>query len=418
MTPEDLLSAGRLVARRKAPYLRAILMTFEVRWTDEVATAAATEKGVLLVNRDFIAQLGTVEAVAAVWGHETVHRLLDHSNSERCGARDRGMWNEATDCVANVLCEKLGFAVKSLVWTDKETGQQATPVFPEKYKAPRGITVEEYYEIVRKQQQSSKRGGASSPKGIGSGGCGGCSGNRQKGEPEAGTPEAGTRSAGELRRAMRSAAEDIKAHAQKQRGELPAELQRFADSVLTPPKVNWRTMLQHELRTAVAWKTGGVDLRYDGPSRRQAGLGYGANRAVLPRMRAPIPIVDVIGDTSGSMGQRELNAVGRETIGIIDALGAKVRFAACDAACNGIAEVASIQDIIKAMKGGGGTDMTPAFNALAKRAPRGDVIVCLTDGYIGDGFPKVPPAAKTIWVVIGGFKGECAPWGKHIYVDD
>src|SRR5690606_35745269 len=115
-------------------------------------------------------------------------------------------------------------------------------------------------------------GGAASPH-PGRGWCGSCAGNPVPGEPDAGDPEG--RSEAEMERASKDAAENIKATASASRGSVPGSLVRMADAVLLPPKVDWRKKLRGSVRQAVQWAAGAVDTRYDRPSVRQAGVGYG-----------------------------------------------------------------------------------------------------------------------------------------------
>lgn len=117
------------------------------------------------------------------------------------------------------------------------------------------------------------------------------------------------------------------------------------------------------------------------------------------------------------MGDKELAAAASEIEGVLRAVAAQVTVVAIDARVHGIARVRDIAAACAQLKGGGGTDMTPAFQELEKARPRIEVVICLTDGYLGDGFPAVEPSwAKTIWCVIGG--GPAAPWGTRIEIDE
>ena len=67
----------------------------------------------------------------------------------------------------------------------------------------------------------------------------------------------------------------------------------LADYALAPPVVPWQAVFARAARKAVAFKRGADTRRYDAPSRRQAGLGYGPGCAVLPRLRGIVPSVAV-----------------------------------------------------------------------------------------------------------------------------
>ena len=159
---------------------------------------------------------------------------------------------------------------------------------------------------------------------------------------------------------------------------------------------------------------GAVEHRYDGPSRRQAGIGYGTGRPVLPRLRAPMPRVAVAVDTSGSMSGGDLDRAMGETSAILRAIGAPVTFLACDAAVHGVAKVAHLGQV--QLKGGGGTDFRPIFEALADMRPRVDVVVVMTDGY-GPAPDEELTGLRTIWLLIGGNERAPAAWGTTVCVD-
>ncbi|MCL6613874.1 MAG: VWA-like domain-containing protein, partial [Firmicutes bacterium] len=65
----------------------------------------------------------------------------------------------------------------------------------------------------------------------------------------------------------------------------------------------------------------------------------------------------------------------REARGVLLACGTKVTFMACDTAVHQLAEVKRWQDFTKLLKGGGGTDFRPAFEAVKKLKRKPDVVV-------------------------------------------
>jgi predicted metal-dependent peptidase len=216
-------------------------------------------------------------------------------------------------------------------------------------------------------------------------------------------------------RIARQVASAIKELATTGRGNVPAFLCRWAEELMKPSEVPWEQELAMVTRHACAWRENAADHRYDAPSRRQAGIGYGPGKPILPRLRMPMPDVHVIFDTSGSMGTDELSQGGVEVNAILRAVGANITLCTCDAAVTGITKVRTIKDALKSLKGGGGTDMRPAFDAIMKTRPRPQVIVCLTDLHIGD--PGVQPqGVKVIWVGVGKYQGPDPAWGRTIRI--
>ena len=238
----------------------------------------------------------------------------------------------------------------------------------------------------------------------------------QTGVDKDGKPEPG-RSEAEVARIRKQVAEDIKQEATKSRGTVPAGWARWADEQLSPPKVPWRQKLARQARAAVQFQKGMVDYTYSRPSRRQASHGYGIGKPILPTLHAPVPRVAVGVDTSGSMGQHELDQALRETNGVLMAVGAEVEFVACDAEVHVQKKVRNWKDVRANLKGGGGTDFRPVFEAFDKAKPRPDIVIFVTDGY-GPAPVEAPANMKVIWLLVGGNEQAPATWGECIPMKD
>lgn len=281
----------------------------------------------------------------------------------------------------------------------------------------------------QKKGGKGKKGGGTCPfchgpqkPEAGGGWCGSGGGLPVPGEPEhKGEADAKGRSEVELNSLRRRVAEAIKDAVEKSRGTVPAGLARWADEVLQPPRVDWRTKLAQVARTAVAFRPGAVDFRYHRPSRRQGAIGLGIGKPVLPAMIQPVPRVGIAVDTSGSMSSRDLTIAVEESAGILGALGADVDFIACDASVGAVKRVRTPRELAESLVGGGGTDFAPVFDAVEKLRPRPEVLVYITDG-CGPAPLKPPPGLRTIWVLVGQYRqtphfpGE--PWGEIIELDD
>jgi predicted metal-dependent peptidase len=470
LSPKDKLAAGitRVVdpTRRQdgqpngvAPYFGAILRGLIRREIDDVmaaqlkafgmtSTIAVTRDGILYWCPKFIMTLSADELAAALV-HEAMHLALQHS--KRASAlgivpevgvditldhvSKARLWNMAADACINEEIRKF-------------TALPADAVYPETLNQPGGLPAEERYrrlleEEKKAQQQQQKSGGGAgdqSPNGkknqpgkgggVASGHCGGCAHHPIPGEPQPGKGGGGGgkdakggggmapgRSEAEMARLRRATAEAVKDFGSRNRGTVPASLDRWATEMLAPPKVPWRQKLARIVRGAIAYRPGAVDFTWSRMSRRQAGVGYGLGRPVVPATHAPQPRVGVLVDTSGSMSADALAAALAEIRGVIDAVGAQVTVAVCDAAMHGIKEVRTVEDAAKLLKGGGGTDMSPGQRAFAERKPIVDVLIILTDGYIGDGYLKTEPPYRTIWCVLGSTEMPC-PYGERVFIDE
>lgn len=177
-------------------------------------------------------------------------------------------------------------------------------------------------------------------------------------------------------------------------GTLPGGWRRWVEEVLSPPKVPWQRLFAALLRGGLATAQGAVDYTHSVPNRRQA-----VTPVQLPVLRRPLVSVDVVLDTSGSMGATELKAIRDEVEGIIKSCGASVRAYVCDAEVHGGTQrVRSAQGI--KLAGGGGTDMGVGIAFAEAQRPRADVLVVLTDGMTP--WPERRPRFHRVIVVLVG----------------
>ncbi len=458
LTPEQIIAAGRLMARAKAPFFRAGFLSFALRETDDpqIPLVATTHTAIFLWKRDAVAKI-TVEQMAGLFCHEWLHLWLE--TFKRTGERDSYLFNVAADICINQLCVEMGFELPPNGVSAKFFG------FPE------GQTAEWYYEKLlaaqppkpKPQKGQGQQGGAGGqggddaegegdgegdgapspgqgtkpggtggkgkpggkggapgkplpPKSVGAGHCGSCAGHAAGNEPAG--DDADGRSEAQLRRTSKAVAEAIREAASKNPGSVPGGLVRIAELALEPPKVRWERQLHVAARAAVATRAGCGQRRYDGPSKKQAGVGYGRGRPILARWRYPIPRVAIAIDTSGSMSEGDLTLALRETAGVMKATGAEVEVCSCDVEVyGGLKKVKNIMDAAKMLTGGGGTDFRPVFAELKKARQATDILVFITDGY-GPAPSEAPPGLQVIWLLVGKHTQTPAPWGKVIVCAD
>jgi predicted metal-dependent peptidase len=211
------------------------------------------------------------------------------------------------------------------------------------------------------------------------------------GDPSA-TPEQREATRGITREeadAIRDAvAADVLEHA-KSRGTEAGGMGRWAAKRLSPPEVDWRRELRAAVSSGIQQARGMDDYSYVRPSRRGSFCGV-----IQPSLVAPVPQVVVVIDTSGSMGQRDLDAALGEVEGVIRALGQReVRIISCDSKSTSARRVRSARDV--KLIGGGGTDMRVGIAAAIEA--KGKVVVVLTDGYTP--WPDVRP--RRVRVIAG-----------------
>lgn len=418
--------------RGVAPYFGAIVRGLVRKETLEITTLAVTSNGILLWNPEFFAR-ESIEVLTFAIVHEAMHVALKHFDRAKALGidmrpdaedGDAALANWAQDACINAQCVKAGHKVPDWAMTPA----QPSPRWFGAPAQPDGLVWEQRYRLLKEHRQERRKqgksgpgagGGGSSQQQAGGGWCGSCAGHPVPGEAPIGAPDKDGRSEAEMERMRKSTAEAVKKFGEKYRGEIPADLDRWADTVLAPPRIPWREKLARTVRGAVAFKSGACDYTYSRISRRQAGLGFGIGRPVVPALHQPLPDVGVVLDTSGSMGEDDLAAAASELAGVLQAVGAAVTVIACDAEIHGVRECKTIKDAVSLFKGGGGTSMTPAMAYLAKKKSPPSVVIIMTDGHIGDGYRTPEPNYKVVWCVIGkhGNTKPC-PYGQVVQVDE
>ena len=447
LSPRDKLAAGmiRVVdpGKRKdgnsigiAPYFGVLLRGLIRReFSPEQAvimealgmspTLAVSRDGVLWWSAKYVTRI-TSDELAGVLVHEAMHLALKHADratalgikpepSNEMFSKAR-RWNHAGDLAINCDVRKFCALPKD-------------GLFPEKFGFPEGLSAEMYYKLLeeweKKQPQQPQGGGQGAGQpgqgkgkanpGVTSGHCGGCAQHPVPGEPDPTGKTGEGRSEAELERMRRATAEAVKDYASKGRGTVPASLERWADEMLKPAKIPWRQKLARVIRGAVAYRSGSADLTWGKVSRRQAGVGFGVGRPVVPALHAPQPEVACVIDTSGSMSDELLTDSLSEIQGVLKAVGSNITLCICDARVHGIKQIANINEARSMMAGGGGTAMAPALEAVSALKNKVTVCVVVTDGYIDQ---PDEPKFHVVWCIVGGNKDFTMPYGDVVFVEE
>ena len=409
--PWQRLSAARLQAYEKMPYFRAGIQSLVPRMVEGLGTLGVTKENILLVDPEVLGQWTGPEAGWVVL-HEYLHRFLRHAErwEALCKAgvaveSDRSTWGQATDCEINDNLIEAGASLPSI--------NGGKPITPGLLGVQPHQMAEAYFHELKKRQQNQPPSPQQKP-GWGREGSG--MGNPVPNEPK-GDPDARTESDQQIQR--RQDAENIRSHQKRNlgRGTVPAGLALIADALLEPPKVRWQDKFTRAVRRAVEFVAGQGDYTWDRRSHIQPALDvcFGEESPVLPGEHQPRAEVAFVVDTSGSMGQEQRAAACSEAAEILKHMGgARVTFVAIDAAVHVCRRVRSVQEILRNLKGGGGTDFRPAFETLKRAKPRPDIVVFATDGY-GPAPTAPPDGMHVIWLVIDGEKP--CDWGELIELD-
>ena len=193
---------------------------------------------------------------------------------------------------------------------------------------------------------------------------------------------------------------------------VPEGLARWAEQTLRP-KVNWRQQLATALRSSVHHKTGTADYTWQRPSRRQQPQDI----VLRPAMTRPVPSITVIVDTSGSMGEHDLDRALTEINAIIATVvpGDHVRVLSVDTDVHSDQQIHNSNQI--RLEGAGGTNMTTGIHAAAETKP--DAIVVITDGWTPWPLTNPPGARNVIAAVTDNHQIEQIPdWIQTIDISE
>jgi predicted metal-dependent peptidase len=399
-----LLTAARLVSVEYAPYLAHALFSMQPLAAEGLGTFAVDRGWRLYVDPVSLEAWGP-RLAGGVLVHEVGHLLREHAHrADALGADgDRECWGLATDAAIN---------------DDLLAGSVALPggaITPAVLGLPEDGIEEVYYAELHRRRQHAKSSGTGG--GTGGGGDEGAGCGSGAGDPKPVWELADDDSrvlpiqpaeAGIIRRRTAGA---VREHAERQqRGSLPAGWRRWADATLAAPTVPWRRVLGSAVRRAIAHAAGCHDYAYQRPGRRRI------PRVVTPAMRRPLITVAIVVDTSGSMGQAELDAALAEVNGVIRAAGIGQRgvlVLACDASVGASTRVRRVEEI--QLVGGGGTDMRVGIQAVEGSRPRPDVIVVMTDGYTP--WPDKPTRGRLVATLIGqGSPATVPDWTTTVLV--
>lgn len=205
--------------------------------------------------------------------------------------------------------------------------------------------------------------------------------------------------------------------AAKKAGKLPAGVENVIDSLYTTT-----TPWQDIFRT-IFTQISKQDYTFRFPNRRYT--MHQAEWGVIMPSTWGEEYTDAyfIMDTSGSVGQREKKILVSELRQILEDYPIRLHVIYCDtqAYTNNI-ETLTREDIQNGklrldVKGGGGTDMRPAFKHINDHLGEIDpeVVICMTDMYLGSWDLGPEPEYNVYWAQLPGHdKGANPPWGTKI----
>lgn len=350
---------------------------------------AATDGRCIYFNPDFFAGMSDDE-LKTVLAHEVMHVANMHMT--RMGARDRLLWNIATDARINADLVECGFKMPS-----------KGGVLIDKYKDRTKWSSEAIYEDLKANAKIIKVYLGKDGKGDGKLDPGGMGGMLEPvdGDGQPLSPQ-------EIDALEKSIAGDVKASIKqaKQMGTMPGSLEHdFPDA--REPKVDWRQVLQAFMQNNLGSPH---DTTWARPNRR-----FIASGMYLPSVLHENPAEVVIAvDTSGSIGEAELATFAGEINAIKNALSPTwIHVLYCDTQVNHYDKFGKMDTLMLKRYGGGGTDFRPPFKYVKKHNIKPKCLIYFSDLY--GTFPDAPPSYNVLWACTT--PQTQAPFGETLHVE-
>jgi predicted metal-dependent peptidase len=423
------LVVWRAEALELMPYMASILLNLRPVNAPGLGTFACDQHYRLYIDFDAVSKMSPQFCAQALL-HECAHLFAhDAERAEEHGVPRNGRmtFNVAADCANNDDLIDAGCTALA------EHAMQPSTIGADKYQ-----TAEFYYDHLKDLEESDPQSGDDKSQGGGEGdsdgdgnaspswgGCGSASGGEsapceldEENDLDGHAPAA---TSGEKQIHDISVASDIRDRASKQPGSVPGGLVERASQILKPAEVNWRTVLSRCVRRSVASRNGEYDVTYSRRSRRLGYIPYGNGRVVRPGSESPIPNLVVVRDTSGSMGEVELQVVTNEVEGIAKQLGIRdenLVVLDVDVIVQATRKYRRAEDLA-VVAGRGGTDMAKGILQASELRPTPSAIVVITDG--ATGWPDEPIRIPVVACIVGNTeytsRWETPPWIKRVDVD-
>lgn len=379
----DDITRSRIQMLMAFPFFGILSLNLQLEQDYNTDTAATDGKS-FFYNPNFIKSLDEGERNWVVV-HEVLHPALKHL--WRQGDRQHEKWNYACDYAIHDIMKQ---------FVDNASNSQ----LKEKLKMPKSALYDKRFENKSAEEIYDELPdypghGAAAGTGV-LDDHGNWGNNETQGNAQA--------KAQQWEGKMMSAA---KAAEGKAAGNVPAFLQRLLNK-LTRPQKDWRTLLNEFVQPEID------DYSWNPPDKR-----YSDSDFFLPDFNGEVETVKKIlffCDTSGSIGDKELNAAYSEAVGAIQQFNGKLSgwLGFFDHAVYGPWEFESVEDILAIRPvGGGGTSFDLPLKYVAEEMEDDEVagIIMVTDGYASWPDEKITKGIPVLWLIVD--TDVTPPWGLH-----
>jgi predicted metal-dependent peptidase len=397
-----------LMREAKFALWSGILMVGRTILDEDIPTACTNGRDEMY-GRGFVKQLNDKE-LGFVILHENLHKAFRHLE----------LWKKLYDenpILANAACD---YVINWMLVNMDSQGQFIT--MPQKDGKPwgcldvkyAGMNSKQVYDLLKKEYPPPPRGG-----GGGRGKPGKDQPQRGSGPPEGfdehdweGQKGLSPKEKEELGKEIDQALRQGQIAQSKLCGKGGSNMDRAINELLEP-KVDWREVLREFVTSTCHAK--------DASSWRRVNRRYLASDIYMPSLIGErVGCLVIGGDTSGSMGNEELQRAMSEAKGITQIVRPeKVDMLYWDGAVekHEIYEEGNMGAFEEETNpiGGGGTSPVCVQEYLKEKAIKPECIIMLTDGYIDEWGSEWE--APILWVIIGGNK-VVAPVGKTLHIEE
>ena len=386
LTSEQRVTKSHIAIMRSKQFcmFAGVLSVGKVNFTEDLPTAATNGRDVMY-NPKFIGELNDKELNFVVL-HEALHKAFQHMHLwKKLWKQNPQLANMAADYVVN-------YTIHEADQNNELTMMPSSALFDRKYA---GMTTKQVFDLLKKENEQNG----------GNGNNGGSGHDTHDWEgAEALSDEEVKETAKQIDQALRQG-EII-------RGKMQGNKNRAVNEILEP-KVNWREQLREFVNATcrnkdrTSWKR---------PHKRFIGQDI-----YMPSMIGETIGQVVIGiDTSGSIGQKELNEFLSEVVSICeDVSPSSIELLYWDTQVAGheTYNQGDYKALVQSTKpaGGGGTHVGCVNQYIKDKRIQPEAIIILTDGYVEDDWGGAWDY-PTLWAVTA--KHNTSPHGKTIHIDE
>ena len=385
LTSEQRVTKSHIAIMRSKQFcmFAGVLSVGKVIFSEDIPTACTNGRDVIY-NKDFIKTLDEKELNFVVL-HEALHKAYQHMHLWK------KLW-KINPMVANMAADYVvNYAIHEADNQGEITKRPDSALFDVKYK---GMTTKQIFDSL--MQDAEKNGGG------GQGGEGGHDSHDWEGADSL-SDEEKKEVAKQIDQALRQG-EII-------RGKMQGNKNRSVSEILEP-KVDWREQLREFVNATCKNK--------DRTSWKRPHKRFIGHDIYMPSMIGEAIGQVVIGiDTSGSIGDKELNEFLTEVVAICDDVSpSSIELLYWDTHVAGheTYNQGDYHGLVQSTKpaGGGGTHVGCVNQYIKDKRIQPEAIIILTDGYVEDDFGG-NWEHPTLWAITS--KHITSPHGKTIHID-